>query len=327
MKETIGGLGAGHWTNIDARTGCTVVVFPEGTVASGEVRGGAPATREFALLDPTRSVGAVDAVVLSGGSAFGLSAADGVMSELERAGRGLPTRFGRVPIVVGMSLYDLGVGDPAIRPGPEEGGVACREALHAIGRPIAGGRVGAGSGATVGKWGGSAVDSGLGVATIVESVTELAAEVAAEPGAESAAGPFGGGTGEPRLVVTAAIAVNAFGFIDDGTLGDDPGRPRPPAFAPTDGRPGGAPADRTNTTIGVIVTNARVTKTDCLLLAQSGHDGLARSLLPAHTAVDGDALVAAATGELEVDVDVMWLRALVQAAVVRAVRSAGPTTL
>jgi len=319
VTETIGGLGVGHWTSIDARTGCTVLVFPEGTVASGEVRGGAPATREFALLDPTSTVGTVDAVVLSGGSAFGLSAADGVMSELERTDRGFPTRFGRVPIVVGMSLYDLGVGDPAVRPGADEGGVACREALQSIGRPIVGGCLGAGSGATVGKWGGSAIDSGLGVATIVESI--------AESDADSTVEPVGGGTGDPRLVVTAVIAVNAFGFIDDGTLGDDPGPPRPPAFERTDGQPAGTPTNRTNTTIGVIVTNARVTKSDCLLLAQSGHDGLARSLLPAHTAVDGDALVAAATGELEVDVDLMWLRALAQAAVVRAVRSAGATTL
>ncbi|MDH3303126.1 MAG: P1 family peptidase [Acidimicrobiia bacterium] len=314
MTETIGGLGVGHWTNPEARTGCTVIVFPDGTVASGEVRGGAPATREFALLDPSRIVASVDAVVLSGGSAFGLASADGVMAELEHAGRGFPTRFGRVPIVVGMSLYDLGVGDPAIRPGRDEGRSACREALASIGRPITGGRIGAGCGATVGKWGGSAIDGGLGVATVVESVAESIVDEA----------------GDTRLVVMALIAVNAFGFIDDGSLGDEPGRPQPPAFEPAAGQIEGAvetSADRSNTTIGVIVTNARISKGDCHLLAQSGHDGLARSLLPAHTAVDGDALVAAATGELEVDVDVMWLRALAQAAVVRAVRSAGATSL
>ncbi len=321
MTETIGGLGVGHWTDSEARTGVTVVVFPDGTVASGEIRGGAPATREFALLDPSRTVETVDAVVLSGGSAFGLSAADGAMSELERIDRGFPTRFGRVPIVVGMSLYDLGVGDPTARPGPDEGRLACREALASIDRSIAGGPLGAGSGATVGKWGGSAIDSGLGVATIVE------------PMADSIDGQPDGS----RLVVAAIIAVNAFGFIDDGSLGDDPGPPLPPAFESaggtddaTDDGTGDATTgltERTNTTIGVIVTNARLGKADCLLLAQSGHDGLARSLLPAHTGVDGDALVAAATGELEVDVDLMWLRALAQAAVIRAVRSAGPTTL
>ncbi len=319
MTESIGGIGVGHWNDTAARTGCTVVVLPEGTVASGEVRGGAPASREFALLDPGRTVSGVDAVVLSGGSAFGLSAADGVVAELEAAGRGFPTRFGRVPIVVGLSLYDLGVGDPAVRPGPDEGRLACREALQSVGRPVAAGRIGAGCGATAGKWGGAPVDSGLGVATIVEPV-RAAGTVGGDVGA---AGPD---VEDPQVVVTALIAVNAFGFIDDGSLGDDPGRPRPPAFDGSDGDAAGSP-EPTNTTIGVIVTNARLSKADCHLLAQSGHDGLARSLLPAHTAVDGDALVAAATGELGVDVDTIWLRALVQAAVVRAVRSAGATTL
>lgn len=309
MTETIGGLGVGHWTDMEARTGVTVIVLPEGTVASGEVRGGAPATREFSLLDPNRTVATVDAVVLSGGSAFGLAAADGVMSELERADRGVPTRYGRVPIVVGMSLYDLGVGDATTRPGADEGRLACREAMASTDGGIVGGRVGAGCGATAGKWGGSAVDSGLGVATIVEPVAT----------SDSDDAPHGS-----RLVVTALVAVNAFGFIDDGSFGDAPGRPQPPAFEHADA---GDSADRSNTTIGVIVTNARLSKTDCHLLAQSGHDGLARSLLPAHTAVDGDALVAAATGELGIDVDVMWLRALTQAAVTRAVRASAATTL
>lgn len=303
MGETIDDLGVGHWTDSEARTGCTVIVLPEETIASGEVRGGAPATREFALLDPTRTVATVDAVVLSGGSAFGLSAADGVVAELEAAGRGFPTSYGPVPIVVGLSLFDLGVGDPGVRPGAEEGRLACREALGSIGQPLVSGPLGAGCGATVGKWGGTAVDSGLGVATVVE--------------------PIDGGT--HPVIVTALIAVNAFGFIDDGTIGDAPGPPRPPAFAANDNRHVGEPEGLTNTTIGVIVTNANVSKADCLLIAQSGHDGLARSLLPAHTAVDGDALVAAATGV--VDVDLMWLRTLVQTAVIRAVRSAGATTM
>ncbi len=302
MTVSISGLGVGHWTDTEARTGCTVVVLPEGTMASGEVRGGAPATREFALLDPSRTVSAVDAVVLSGGSAFGLAAVDGVMAELEAAGRGFPTRFGRVPIVVGMSLYDLGVGDPSVRPRSEQGRSACREALASPGGTISGGPVGAGCGATVGKWGGSAADGGLGVATVT--------------------GVGRGDQGDVDVVVTAIVAVNAFGFVDDGTLGDDPGPQQLPSFGPAADDGGG---ELTNTTIGVIVTNARLSKTDCLLLAHSGHDGLARSLLPAHTAVDGDALVAAATGA--VDAEMMGLRALAQTAVIRAVRSVGATTL
>ena len=118
MITDVAGIRVGHWTDAAARTGCTAVLLPEGTVASGEVRGGAPATREFALLDPLRMVSRVDAVVLAGGSAFGLSAADGVMAHLEEAGVGFETAGGRVPIVVALALYDLTTGDGSVRPGP-----------------------------------------------------------------------------------------------------------------------------------------------------------------------------------------------------------------
>ena len=128
MLTEIPGITVGHWTDEQARTGCTVVRFPEGTVASGEVRGGAPATREFALLDPTMLVQRLDAVVLSGGSAFGLAAADGVMVQLEDEGVGFETAAGRVPIVVGMSLFDLGEGDGSVRPGPDQGRAAAAAA-------------------------------------------------------------------------------------------------------------------------------------------------------------------------------------------------------
>src|SRR3954469_17968341 len=114
----VDGVRVGHWTDAEARTGCTVVLFPEGTVASGEVRGGAPATRELALLAPERLVERIDALVLSGGSAFGLAAGDGVMAHLDEAGVGFPTGAGPVPIVVGLALFDLLVGDGSVRPGP-----------------------------------------------------------------------------------------------------------------------------------------------------------------------------------------------------------------
>ena len=282
----IEGLQVGHWSDPVARTGCTVVVVPEGTVASGEVRGGAPATREFALLEPTRTVTTVDAVVLSGGSAFGLAAADGVMTELEAAGRGVETAFGRVPIVIGMSLFDLGVGDRSVRPGPEEGRLAVKAALGAQWGPGVGGVVGAGTGATVDKWSGNARPGGLGVATVV-----------------GADGP---------VVVTALIAVNAFGSIDTGSGPEKLDPPVRPAIAVTE-------ENRLNTTIGVVVTNAQVSKVDCRLMAESGHDGLARALRPAHTQVDGDALVVAATGQ--VASNLLYLRTLVETAVVQAVRS------
>ncbi len=304
MLTDVTGVAVGHWTDEEARTGCTVVVLPPGTVASGEVRGGAPASRELALLDPVRTVATVDAVVLSGGSAFGLAAADGVMPALEAQGRGFETRVGVVPIVVGLSLFDLAVGDATVRPGPVEGRLALDAATtddHAVGL------VGAGTGATVGKWGGEPQPGGIGAAT-------------------RRSGPF---------TVSALIAVNAYGFVDDGTSVDDIGPPKRPEIEPDDGGAAAAGSDAgdtaTNTTIGIVVTNARLDKVGCHLLAQSAHDGLARSLLPAHTAADGDAIVAAATGEIDPEpdnphgpVDLAHLRLLTQAAVAAAVRSVAP---
>ena len=147
MITDVPGLRVGHWTDLGAATGCTVVLFPEGTVASAEVRGGAPATREVALLDPTRLVDRIDALVLTGGSAFGLAAADGVLRYCEEQGRGVATPAGRVPVVVALALFDLAVGDASVRPGAEQGRAAC---LAATAGPVATGRVGAGTGATVG---------------------------------------------------------------------------------------------------------------------------------------------------------------------------------
>lgn len=283
MITDVPGIRVGHWTEPDARTGCTVVIAPVGTIGSGEVRGGAPATREFALLDPTRTVGHVDAVVLSGGSAFGLAAADGVMGVLEEQGRGFETAAGSVPIVVGMSLFDLGVGDGKVRPGADEGRAA---ALGAVDGSIELGQVGAGTGATLGKWWGkdTAVDGGIVSATLRAG----------------------------DVVVSALIAVNALGAISDGTEVADPG---PPASA----EKAEITEAFTNTTIGVIATNATIDKVTCHLAAQSGHDGLARSLLPAHSAADGDALVVLATQQVEASV--AHVRVLAQQAVAAAVRS------
>jgi L-aminopeptidase/D-esterase-like protein len=257
-----------------------VVLLPEATVASGEVRGGAPATREFALLDPHRLVDRVDAVVLSGGSAFGLAAADGVMRYCEEQGRGFPTPAGRVPIVVGMSLFDLAVGDAAVRPGPSEGYAACSAASD---DPVEVGPVGAGTGATVGTWAGP--DAG-------------------RPGGLGAATERDG-----DIVVAALFAVNASGDAAD----DDDDGVRIPWWAPFG-----------NTTIGLVVTNASLTKLECFLVAQSAHDGLARALKPAHTRADGDAVVAAATGASQGRVDaVRELAAAATEAAIRSVLAAG----
>ncbi len=288
MHTEIPGLTVGHWTDAEARTGATVILFPEGTVASGEVRGGAPATREFALLDPQCIVDRVDAVVLSGGSAFGLSAADGVVAGLEAAGRGFPTAAGVVPIVVGMSLYDLNVGSASVRPGPEAG----RLALTAATADPETGPVGAGSGATVGKWRGP---DGV------------------RPGGFSLATMRHG-----ELIVTALVAVNAAGDVGargqevadgvaDGSFGDWPDRGE--VFG--------------NTTIGVVVTNGAIDKSGCLVVAQGAHDGLARAVTPPHLRTDGDAFVAAATGAVEGHVD--DIRFLAVVAMEQAVRSAVDT--
>ena len=284
----VAGVEVGHWTDAEARTGCTVVVLPPGTVASGEVRGGAPATREFALLAPERLVDCVDAVVLTGGSAFGLAACDGVMEVLEAEGRGFAAPHGPVPIVVGMALYDLGVGDPAVRPGAAAGRAAAANRSPTV--PT--GRVGAGAGATVSKWRGRdrAADAGLGTAAVRR-------------------GP---------LTVTALVAANAAGDPDPGPLAEITAG----TFTdwPDPDRRADHPDALANTSLVLVITNAALDKTGCFWAAQGGHDGLARSFVPAHTRIDGDAVVAAATGEVEATVD--EVRLLATAAVAAACQNA-----
>jgi L-aminopeptidase/D-esterase-like protein len=285
MITEVDGVLVGHWTDADARTGCTVVVFPEGTVASGEIRGGAPATREFALLAPERLVATVDAVVLSGGSAFGLAACDGVVEWLEANHRGFPTAFGPVPIVVGMSLFDLGVGDSSVRPRAADGHHAAQVASSSSPQH---GPVGAGAGATVDKWqGGPARDAGLGTAVHRDG----------------------------ELVVGALVAVNAAGAVDHGVTLD--------AIRRGDARPVRTGSPFANTTLGVVVTNAALDKVGCHLVAQAAHDGLARAVTPSHLLTDGDAIVAAATGAVDADLD--WVRTVAQLVVADAIESAVTT--
>lgn len=292
----VAGVRVGHWTDPRARTGCSVVILPAGTVASGEVRGGAPGTREWALLDPRRTVGSVNAVVLTGGSAFGLAACDGVVRWCEERGMGYPTPAGPVPIVVGMVLFDLAVGDPTVRPGPEEGYSACVDARPG-GEALLSGRIGAGTGATIGKWRGR--------------------------DAEGFARPAGIGSAVARageVVVGALMAVNAFGE----PRAEEFEGPRVPAErdASEGSVLGWGPrgSDVIATTIGVVVTNAAIDKTGCRLAAESGHNGLARALDPAHTAGDGDALVVAATGSVPSHVETV--RALTAWAVEQAILDA-----
>ncbi|MFF5296045.1 P1 family peptidase [Paractinoplanes globisporus] len=269
---------AGHWTGDG--TGVTVIVPPAGTVGSGEVRGGAPATREFELLSPVRTVTEVSAVVLSGGSAFGLAAGDGVARSLRSRGLGFATPLGPVPIVVGMSLFDFSVaGTP---PSSVDGVVALEAALS--GEPFAVGAVGAGTGATTGKWRERLDPGGLGMAR---------------------------GTAGAASVI-AVVAVNAWGDVIDPS-----GRPVFDPEAPVVA----SPAFGQNTTVGVLLTDARLGKNDCFLLAQSGHTGYARAIHPAHSRYDGDAVVALATGELD-GANLDLLRAVAAETMAAAIRNA-----
>jgi L-aminopeptidase/D-esterase-like protein len=282
------GVRVGHWTEPVARTGCTVVLLPLDTVASGEVRGGAPASRELDLLDPARLVERVDAVVLTGGSAHGLAAADGVVRWCEEQGLGFATPGGAVPIVPTLGLYDLAVGDGSIRPDADAGHAACAIATH---EPPELGAVGAATGATTNKWRGPehARPGGLGAASRRQGA----------------------------VVVAALVAVNAFGTVDlDGTGAA--------AVADAVEAGGDLPLQLgASTTIGVVATNARLTKLDCWLVAQSAHDGLARSVAPVHTRGDGDAFITCATGTEDAPVEV--IRALTVAVVEAAVRSVDTT--
>ena len=263
MITRVPGIRVGHWTDPAGLTGCTVVLCPPGTVGSGEVRGGAPGTRETDLLRPGTLVQEVHAVLLTGGSAFGLAAADGVVRFLEERGVGFETRVARVPIVPAAVLFDLGVGDPRARPGPEEGHAACL----AAGEVVAEGNVGAGTGATVASLFGPAraVKGGLGASAATEG----------------------------SVVVGALGAVNAFGEVVDDR-GDVLAGARP-------GEGGAAPSGEpgTNTTLVAVATNARLSKERAHLLALAAHEGIDRAIRPAHTMWDGDTAFALATGEVE----------------------------
>ncbi len=266
----VSGLKVGHWSDPLARTGCTVVLCPEpGCVASADVRGAAPGTRETALLEPEKTVERVQAVLLSGGSAFGLGAADGVMGFLEARQQGFPTPFGVVPIVPAAVIFDLGVGDPAVRPDAAAGRQACEAATDA---PVLQGRVGAGTGATCGKYFGfdRAEASGLG----------------------SAALTVGG------AVVAALSVANPVGDVfdpDTGTLLAGV-RGETGSYAERFARSAGFQIGGTNTTLVVVTTDAPLTKAGCKALAGSAHVGIARVTRPSHTVSDGDTVFCLSTG-------------------------------
>ncbi len=298
--ELPAGFAVGHWHDLAAWTGCTVILCPQGAVGACEVRGGAPGTRETDLLSPAAAVPGPNALLLTGGSAFGLAAADGVVGWLEERGIGFSTRAARVPLVAAAVVYDLALGDPRRRPGPREGYFACQEASS---RPPARGSVGVGAGCTVGKLLGPErwTKGGLGAATL---------EVA-------------GGA-----LVTALVAVNAVGEVvaEDGAVLAGARGERGFLRSADIVRERGIEARpwREATTLACVLTDARLSKVEAWLAARAAGAGVARAVFPSATAFDGDVAFCLAGGTVAADAGVVCVAsAEATAAAVRdAVRQA-----
>lgn len=293
------GILVGHWTDRRAATGCTVVLCKKGAVAGVDVRGGAPGTREASLLRPEALVQQVHAVFLTGGSAFGLDVGSGIMRYLEEHGIGFSYGGAVIPIVCGAVLFDLNIGRHDVRPNAESGYHACNAAK---GGRVAQGSVGAGTGATVAKV--RTIARGLkgGIGTASESAGDI--------------------------VVGALVAVNAFGEIVDPQTGQivagvrgDQGRFESTIALMREAGPF-ATLPLANTTIGVVATNAVLTKTQATTVAQMAHDGISRAVRPAHCPVDGDAIFALATSEAGGAANAGVIGALAAEAVQRAVLNA-----
>ncbi len=289
------GFRIGHWSDPAARTGCSVILCPPSTVGGCDVRGNSPGSRELALLASEKSMQEVHAVLLTGGSAFGLAAADGVMQFLEEHQIGYATPWARVPIVPAAVIFDLNVGSASIRPTPAAGYAACVAAVGSV----EGGCRGAGTGATIGKWRGldRSMPGGLGVA----------------------------GERFGEVVMVAVAVVNAVGDVlaEDGTI-----------LAGATGTHGGwaakearfgldQPPPLTNTTLVALLTNARLTKVEANRAASRGHDGMARAVKPVHTSHDGDIVFVLASGAVQTGFEpVAEMGAEMTAAAIRdAVRS------
>lgn len=309
------GIRVGHATDEEGRTGCTVILVPdEGAVAGADVRGGAPGTRETDLLQPGRLVERVNAVVLSGGSAFGLDAASGVMAYLDEQNAGFSVGAVKVPIVPAAVIFDLDVGDPRARPDAPMGYEACRGASSA---PVPHGSVGAGTGATIG--------------------TMLGPGLASRGGLGSASLAVDTGGGEP-LVVGALAVVNSFGDVVDPVSGTKLAGVRNPetgelmdtaevwtaalALAGAGQAVGGPPGS--NTTLAVVATNGAMDRAAAARVATMAHNGMARTIVPVHTEYDGDTVFALSTGDVPAPATFIGALAAraVSEAVVRAVRAA-----
>lgn len=278
----ISGMRVGHATDEKGITGCTVVLCPPGTIGGVDQRGGAPGTRETDLLRPMHLVSQVDAVLLTGGSAFGLDAAGGVVRYLREQGRGFPTTSGvNVPIVPSAVLYDLEIGAADAYPNAQHGYKAC---LDATDRPFETGNVGAGIGCVIGKFGGiaHATKGGLGTAAI----------------------NLPGG-----VVVAALFALNCAGDVlaENGSILGGMRNPDGDGFVGTLNAIQHYPPAKmgSNTVIGVVATNAKLTKEEINKVAQMAQDGLAQAIRPAHTMYDGDTVFSLATQRVDADVSVV----------------------
>ena len=308
MALGIEDLAVGHWTDPVGLTGCTVVVPPSGNVAAAAVRGGGPGTRETDLLQPQAHVEGVSAVLLTGGSAFGLHAAQGVVEWCERRGLGYG-RFGRpIPIVPAAVLFDLAVGDWDARPGPDEGEAACLAASTADG-PL--GNVGAGMGATVGKTAGPEhmTKGGLGWAVLEAGAVTVGALAAVNAGGDVL-------DEDGTVLAGARVPGGARTALRERLASPTPDGEVQPEPVP----PGGS------TTLALVATNATLTKGEVHRVAVQAHDGMARAISPVHTSFDGDTVFAVAVPRVPAAMDlVAFLAEEALAAAIRAgVRAAGP---
>ncbi|GIM30960.1 P1 family peptidase [Paraclostridium bifermentans] len=298
------GIKVGQVEDKEGLTGCTVIICEDGGVCGVDVRGSAPGTRETDLLDPINMVQKVHAIVLSGGSAFGLESTCGVSRYLEEKGIGFDVGVAKVPIVTGAVLFDLGVGDPKCRPNIEMGYKACQIANNIEFKQ---GNYGAGCGATVGKIRGSAFCTKGGIGSYSIKL-------------------------DNGLVVSAIIAVNAFGDVYEngqviaGVLNDDKTDFLNTYDLMKKGvNKGGFNID--NTTIGAVVTNAKLSKAECKKISQMAHNGFAKSIFPIHTPHDGDTIFTLATGEVETDITLLGSIAseVVEKSVISAIKNASKT--
>ena len=300
----IEGICIGQTENPEAGTGCTVAVCKEGMRAGLDIRGGGPASRDSQLLNPLMTAQEIHAVVLSGGSAFGLGAAGGVMDYLEARDIGYDVGITKVPLVAQSDIFDLTVGDPSVRPGPEMGKEAARLALEAPN--YRDGNYGAGCGATVGKLGGMETCMKTGIGSCALQVGEL--QIGAIVALNALGDVFDWKTGRKVAGLlsedkrsfrsTTELMMKTLGVVDNKFTG--------------------------NTTLGLVMTNASFTKTQLCKIAGMAHDGFARSIRPVHTSADGDSIYAVSTAKIEADMDLTGTLAaeVVSEAILRAVSSA-----